>query len=84
MAWLTNPKCALRLHGQQVPIIRDEIQDVLVHIDQRTQHTLLLQPLLTQKAPPRHKQDMEVTWRAEFVLTAREACARAHAHKKHV
>lgn len=51
------------LHGEQVSIEGDQVQAVLLPVDEGAQHTLLLQPLLTQEASARHKQDVEISLR---------------------
>lgn len=70
ISW-THPKSTFIFHGQQVPIVGNQVQDVLVDVDERAQHAQLLQPLLTQHAPPRHKQYVEVSWQMHLVLTER-------------
>lgn len=53
-------ECALRLHGEQVPVEGYQVQAVLLSVDEGPQHALLLQPLLAEKAAARHKEDVEV------------------------
>lgn len=56
----THPEGTFILHGQQVTIIGNQVQDILINVDERAQHALLLQSLFTQHTPPRHKQNVEV------------------------
>lgn len=70
----THPESTFILHGEQVAIIGDQVQDVLVDVGERGQHTLLLQPLLTQQAPPRHEQNVEVSRRMHLVLAEGAQC----------
>lgn len=57
----THPESTFILHGQQVTIIRNQVQNVLIDVDERAQNALLPQPLFTQHAPSRHKEDVEIS-----------------------
>lgn len=65
----THPKSAFILHGKQVTIERNQVQDILIDVDKGAQHSLLLQPLFTQHAPPGHEQDVEVSCWMQLIFT---------------
>lgn len=56
-----HPEGALGLHGQEVSIIRYQVQNVLVDVGEGVENPFLLQPLLTQQTPARHEQDVEIS-----------------------
>lgn len=58
----SHPKGALRLHGQKVSVIRNQVQNVLIDVSEGVENAFLLQPLLTQETPARNKQDVEISW----------------------
>lgn len=66
----THPEGTFILHGEQVTIIGNQVQNVLINVSERAQHALLPQPLFTQDAPPGHKQDVEISRRMHFILTS--------------
>lgn len=65
----THPEGTFILHGEQVTIIGNQVQNILINVDERAEHTLLPQPLFTQDAPPRHKQNVEISRRMRLILT---------------
>lgn len=66
------PESAFRLHGQEVSVVGDKVQDVLVYVGERVEDALLLQPLFTQQTAPRNEQYVELTVRLQLVLAVQE------------